>query len=116
MTYIPSRDLVAGVLAGDQRAVARMLSRAEAGSDEARQALDAIYAHAGRAHIVGITGVPGSGKSTLVAKLAAVIRAGGRRVGIVAIDPSSPFSGGSILGDRIRMADLAGDPGVYVRS
>jgi LAO/AO transport system kinase len=116
MAYIPSRDLVAGVLRSEQRAVARMLSRAEAGSDEARQALDDMFQHAGRAHIVGITGVPGSGKSTLVAKLAAGIRRTGRRVGIVAVDPSSPFSGGSILGDRIRMADLGADPGVYVRS
>src|SRR5690349_17040268 len=116
MPFIPSRDLVPGVLAGDQRAIARMLSRAETGAEEARDALDAIFARAGHAHIVGITGVPGSGKSTLVAKLAAIVRASGRRIGIVAIDPSSPFSGGSILGDRIRMADLAGDPGVYVRS
>ena len=75
-----------------------------------------MFRHAGRAHVVGITGVPGSGKSTLVAKLAAAIRASGRRVGIVAIDPSSPFSGGAILGDRIRMGDLGGDPGVFVRS
>ena len=116
MGYIPSRDLVGGALRGEPRAVSRLLTRAENGSAEARPALDEIFQHAGRAHIVGITGVPGSGKSTLVAKLAALIRASGRRIGIVAIDPSSPFSGGSILGDRIRMGDLAGDPGVYVRS
>ena len=93
-----------------------MLSRAESGTSEARSALDEIFRNAGRAHIVGITGVPGSGKSTLVAKIAAEIRKSDRKIGIVAIDPSSPFSGGSILGDRIRMADLAGDPGVFVRS
>jgi len=93
-----------------------MLSRAESGTSEARFALDEIFRNAGRAHIVGITGVPGSGKSTLVAKIAAEIRKSNRTIGIVAIDPSSPFSGGSILGDRIRMADLAGDPGVFVRS
>src|SRR5581483_5956762 len=116
MAYIASRDLVPGVLKGEPRAVARMLTRAETGTAEAREALDEIFRRAGRAHVVGITGVPGSGKSTLVAKLAAVVRASGRRIGIVAVDPSSPFSGGSILGDRIRMADLAGDPGVYVRS
>jgi len=104
------------VLRGEQRAVARMLSRAESGTSEARFALDEIFRNAGRAHIVGITGVPGSGKSTLVAKIAAEIRKSNRTIGIVAIDPSSPFSGGSILGDRIRMADLAGDPGVFVRS
>jgi LAO/AO transport system kinase len=116
MAYVPSLDLVPGVLAGEVRAIARLLTRAESGVEEARVALDAIFGHAGRAHIVGITGVPGSGKSTLVAKLAAAIRRSGRKVAIVAIDPSSPFSGGSILGDRIRMGDLAGDAGVYVRS
>jgi len=104
------------VLARDVRAVARLLTRAESGIDEARPTLDAMFAHAGRAHVVGITGVPGSGKSTLVAKLAAAVRRSGRTIAIVAIDPSSPFSGGSILGDRIRMSDLGGDPGVFVRS
>jgi LAO/AO transport system kinase len=104
------------VLHGEIRAIARMLSRAEAGSDEARPALDAMFAHAGRAHVVGITGVSGSGKSTLLCKLAAVVRKSRRKVGIVAIDPSSPFSGGAILGDRIRMGELAGDTGVFVRS
>ncbi|HEV8258833.1 MAG TPA: methylmalonyl Co-A mutase-associated GTPase MeaB [Casimicrobiaceae bacterium] len=116
MAYVPSLDLVPGVLAGEVRAIARLLTRAESGVEEARVALDAIFGHAGRAHIVGITGVPGSGKSTLVGKLAAAIRRSGRKVAIVAIDPSSPFTGGSILGDRIRMGDLAGDAGVYVRS
>ena len=116
MAYVPSLDLVPGVLAGEVRSIARLLTRAESGVEEARIALDAIFGHAGRAHIVGITGVPGSGKSTLVAKLAAAIRRSGRKVAIVAIDPSSPFTGGSILGDRIRMGELAGDAGVYVRS
>jgi LAO/AO transport system kinase len=116
MGYVPSLDLVPGVLRREPRAIARMLSRAESGHDEARPALDTIFARAGRAHIVGITGVPGSGKSTLVAKLAAQLRAAQRTVAIVAIDPSSPFSGGAILGDRIRMGDLAGDAGVFVRS
>ncbi|HMA30972.1 MAG TPA: methylmalonyl Co-A mutase-associated GTPase MeaB [Casimicrobiaceae bacterium] len=116
MAYIPSRELEAGVLAGDTRAIARLLTRAESGTAEARATLDAMYAHAGRAHVVGITGVPGSGKSTLVARLAAALRANRRKVAIVAVDPSSPFSGGAILGDRIRMGELAGDPGVYVRS
>ena len=116
MGYIPSHDLEPRVLAGDTRAIARLLSRAESGVDEARASLDAMFARAGRAHVVGITGVPGSGKSTLVAKLAAEVRKGGRTVGIVAVDPSSPFSGGAILGDRIRMGDLSGDRGVFVRS
>jgi len=116
MAYIKSRDLESRVLARDVRAVARLLTRAESGIDEARPTLDAMFAHAGRAHVVGVTGVPGSGKSTLVAKLAAAVRRTGRTIAIVAIDPSSPFSGGSILGDRIRMSDLGGDPGVFVRS
>ncbi|HSQ82071.1 MAG TPA: methylmalonyl Co-A mutase-associated GTPase MeaB [Casimicrobiaceae bacterium] len=116
MAYIPSRELEAGVLAGDTRAIARLLTRAESGVDEARASLDAMYRHAGRAHVVGITGVPGSGKSTLVARLATAMRADRRKVAVVAVDPSSPFSGGAILGDRIRMGELAGDPGVYVRS
>jgi LAO/AO transport system kinase len=113
---IPSTELAERVLSGDSRAVARMLSRAESGDAEARAGLDRLYARAGRAHVVGITGVPGSGKSTLVAKLAAAVRRTGRTIAIVAIDPSSPFSGGSILGDRIRMVELEGDPGVFVRS
>jgi len=101
---------------GDTVALGRLISRAEAGVDEARGALTAIFKSAGRAHIVGITGVPGSGKSTLVSKLVQAIRTDGRRVGVIAIDPSSPFSGGAILGDRIRMTDLVLDPGVFIRS
>ena len=116
MPYIPSPELEARVLAGDTRAIARLLTRAENDDAEARVTLDSMFAHAGRAHVVGITGVPGSGKSTLVAKLAAEVRKSGRKIAIVAIDPSSPFSGGAILGDRIRMGELAGDPGVFVRS
>jgi LAO/AO transport system kinase len=116
VAYVPSAQLVDAALAGQTRAIARLLTRAETGDAECRPALDAIFSHAGRAHIVGITGVPGSGKSTLVARLAATVRASGRTVAIVAIDPSSPFSGGAILGDRIRMGELAGDPGVFVRS
>ena len=116
MAYIPSMDLVPGVLAGNTRAVARLLSRAENGNEEGRPALEEIFKHAGRAHVVGITGVPGSGKSTLVAKLTAAIRSSGRKVAIIAVDPSSPYSGGAILGDRIRMGELVGDKGVYVRS
>jgi LAO/AO transport system kinase len=113
---LPSLDLVERVCNGDRRAISRMLSRAEAGAAEVREALDLLYQRAGRAHVVGITGVPGSGKSTLVAKLIAAALAGGRRIGVVAIDPSSPFSGGSILGDRIRMGEVSGDPSVFVRS
>jgi LAO/AO transport system kinase len=116
MSYVPSRELVERVANGEIAAVARMISRAEAGLPEAREALAEIYQRAGRAHVIGLTGVPGSGKSTMVAALAARLRAGGSKVGIVAVDPSSPYSGGSILGDRIRMTELSHDPGVYIRS
>ena len=118
MTAAPvsSRALVPGVLAGDRRALARLISRAEAGGDECRPALADIHRHTGRAHIVGLTGVPGSGKSTLARALARGLRDSGRTLGVVAVDPSSPFSGGAILGDRIRMGALAGDPGVFIRS
>lgn len=113
---IASLELVERVCAGERRAVARMLSRAESGAEEAREALDQLYRRCGRAHVVGITGVPGSGKSTLVAKLTAAVLRSGLRIGVIAIDPSSPFSGGSILGDRIRMGEVAGHPSVFVRS
>jgi LAO/AO transport system kinase len=114
--FVPSLELVPRVLAGDTAAIARLLSRAESAHAECRDALARIYEHAGKAHVVGITGVPGSGKSTLVSVLAARLRARGGKVGVVAVDPSSPWSGGSIMGDRIRMSELAGDPGVFIRS
>ena len=113
---VSSMDLLDRMRTGDTVALGRLISRAEAGLDEARGALAAIYKSTGKAHIVGITGVPGSGKSTLVSRLVQAIRTDGRRVGVIAIDPSSPFSGGSILGDRIRMTDLVLDPGVFIRS
>jgi LAO/AO transport system kinase len=109
------------VAAGDRRALAELISRIEGGEAEAREALARLHARTGRALSVGITGAPGSGKSTLVAALAARWRKGTggeppRTVGILAVDPTSPFSGGALLGDRIRMRDLAGDPGVFIRS
>lgn len=113
---VPSSDLVARIQTGERAAVARLISRAEHGNPEARNALARIYKLAGRAHVVGVTGVPGSGKSTLVAKVTEKLRAKGGKVGIVAVDPSSPYSGGAILGDRIRMTEMACDPGVYIRS
>ncbi|HER27257.1 MAG TPA: methylmalonyl Co-A mutase-associated GTPase MeaB, partial [Rhodospirillales bacterium] len=91
-----------------------MMSRAESATPEDREALSKIFELAGKAHVIGITGVPGSGKSTLVRSLTLKIRESGRTVGIVAVDPSSPFSGGSILGDRVRMSDLTGDDGVFI--
>lgn len=114
--YVRSCDLLDRVLSGNVPALARLISRAESGISEAREALASIYRQAGRAHVIGLTGVPGSGKSTLVAALATRLRRRGETVGIVAVDPSSPYSGGAILGDRIRMTELANDPGIYIRS
>jgi LAO/AO transport system kinase len=116
MAYVPSSELLARLADGDTRAAGRLISRAESGAPEARAALAQVYHRAGRSHIVGITGVPGSGKSTLVGKLARLLRDRGDKVGIVAVDPSSPYSGGAILGDRIRMTELATDPGIFIRS
>ncbi|MFH1555071.1 MAG: methylmalonyl Co-A mutase-associated GTPase MeaB [Pseudomonadota bacterium] len=114
--YVPSLELIPRVEAGEMGAIGRLISRAESGTPEAREALATIYRRAGKAHVIGITGVPGSGKSTLVAHFAKLLRDQGLKVGIVAVDPSSPFSGGSILGDRVRMTELATDPGIYIRS
>ncbi len=108
----------AAVLSGDRRALARLLTRLENGAPEAEATLAALFAHTGRAHVIGITGPPGSGKSSLVNALTKHYRQAQppQSVAIVAVDPSSPFTGGAILGDRIRMRDLAGDPGVFIRS
>jgi LAO/AO transport system kinase len=118
-----SSDIVKGVLAGDRRAVARLITMIENDGDEARGALADLYPHTGQAHIVGVTGAPGTGKSTLVNELAKVYRRDNgqpahstKTVGIIAVDPTSPFSGGAILGDRIRMRELSGDPGIFIRS
>jgi LAO/AO transport system kinase len=104
------------ILAGDARAVARAISKVEDGAADSSELMKALFPHTGRGLVVGITGSPGAGKSTLVDRLAALYRARGERVGIVAVDPSSPFSGGAILGDRIRMQTLGLDPGVFIRS
>ena len=109
-------DLVAGVRAGDTRAVARAISFVEDARPEARALLAALFPHAGGSLVVGVTGPPGVGKSSLVDRLTARLRRQGRTVGIVAVDPTSPFSGGAILGDRIRMQAHATDPGVFIRS
>jgi LAO/AO transport system kinase len=108
--------LVEKVLAGDARAVARAISKVEDGSPGAAELMQAIFPRTGNALVVGITGAPGAGKSTLVDKLALLYRQRGERVGIVAVDPSSPFSGGAILGDRIRMQTLGLDRNVFIRS
>ena len=113
----PAPDgLVAGVRAGDTRAVARAITLVEDARPEARALLAALFPHAGGSLVVGVTGPPGAGKSSLVDRLTAHLRRQGRTVGIVAVDPTSPFSGGAILGDRIRMQAHATDPGVFIRS
>jgi LAO/AO transport system kinase len=113
---VETDGLVAGVLGGETRAVARAITLVEDGRPEARALLAALFPHAGRSLVVGVTGPPGAGKSSLVDRLAAHLRKQGRTIGIVAIDPTSPFSGGAILGDRIRMQSHATDPGVFIRS
>jgi LAO/AO transport system kinase len=104
------------LLDGDRRTLARTLSRVENEAPDAPALLAELYPLTGRAHIVGVTGAPGTGKSTLVSALARTYRATAETVGIIAVDPTSPFSGGAILGDRVRMRDLSGDPGVFIRS
>ncbi|HYN84425.1 MAG TPA: methylmalonyl Co-A mutase-associated GTPase MeaB [Pyrinomonadaceae bacterium] len=109
-------SLVERVLRGDARAVARAISKVEDGVGDAAALMRAVFTHTGRGLVVGITGSPGAGKSSLVDRLAALYRSRDERVGIVCVDPSSPFSGGAILGDRIRMQTLGLDPGVFIRS
>ena len=109
-------SLVDRILARDPRAIARAISKIENDSPDANEILKAIFARTGRGLTVGVTGAPGAGKSSLVDKLALHYRSTGKTVGVIAVDPSSPFSGGAILGDRIRMQALANDPGVFIRS
>ena len=113
---VPSSQLLERCLRGDTGAVARLISRAESDAEEVRPILAEIYRRAGHAHVVGITGAPGSGKSTIVARLVPLLRANAVKVGILAVDPSSPYTGGALLADRARMASLADDPGVFIRS
>ncbi|HUM70359.1 MAG TPA: methylmalonyl Co-A mutase-associated GTPase MeaB [Chloroflexota bacterium] len=110
------KELMAGVLDGRARAIARLLTLVENSESAAETAVTALYPHTGQAHIIGITGPPGCGKSTLVNEIAKQLRRQNQRVGILAVDPSSPFTGGALLGDRVRMRDLAGDRGVFIRS
>ncbi|MFX0591944.1 methylmalonyl Co-A mutase-associated GTPase MeaB [Melissospora conviva] len=114
-----SRDvptLVERARAGEPRAVARLITLVESGDELLPQVAAALAPHTGKAQVVGLTGSPGVGKSTTTNELVRALRARGHRVGVLAIDPSSPFTGGAILGDRVRMQDHATDPGVYIRS
>ncbi len=111
-----TEDLVRRLVDGDRRALARIISLVENGAREGRQALSLLYRRTGRAHVAGITGGSGAGKSTLTCVLALEFRKRGRTIGVVAVDPSSPFTRGALLGDRIRMQELARDPQVFVRS
>ena len=113
MTKVPLSERV---LAGDPRAIARAISLLEDEDPAAPDLLRQIFPSTGRAYLVGVTGPPGAGKSTLVDRLVGGIRRGGRTVGVLAVDPSSPFSGGALLGDRVRMQAHAADPGVFIRS
>jgi len=109
-------ELVARARAGEPLAVGRLLSLVEAGGERGRQVAAALADHGGRAHVVGLTGPPGVGKSTTTSALVTTWRARGNRVGVLAVDPTSPFSGGALLGDRVRMAEHTEDPGVFIRS
>jgi LAO/AO transport system kinase len=112
----PADQLAERLAAGDRLALARLISAVEAGRPDARRTLRCLFPRTGRAHVVGVTGPPGSGKSTLTTRLASTYRERGSTVGIVAVDPTSPYSGGAILGDRVRMMELHSDPGVFMRS
>ncbi|MEK7809953.1 MAG: methylmalonyl Co-A mutase-associated GTPase MeaB [Chloroflexota bacterium] len=104
------------ILSGDRRALARLITKIENDQPESRAALAALYPRGGRAQVIGVTGAPGTGKSTLVSEMAKAYRRAAKTVAIIAVDPTSPFTGGAILGDRIRMRDLSGDDGVFIRS
>ncbi|MFE7131131.1 methylmalonyl Co-A mutase-associated GTPase MeaB [Streptomyces sp. NPDC057638] len=109
-------ELVSRAREGHPRAVARLISLVEGASPQLREVMAALAPLTGRAYVVGLTGSPGVGKSTSTSALVTAYRKAGKRVGVLAVDPSSPFSGGALLGDRVRMSDHASDPGVYIRS
>jgi LAO/AO transport system kinase len=111
-----SSNLAEQVLAGKKRAIARLITQIEDKQPEAQTTLSQLYPHTGQAHLIGVTGAPGTGKSSLVYELAKAYRRHEQTVAVLAVDPTSPFSGGAVLGDRIRMQDLTRDPGVYIRS
>jgi len=108
--------LIQGILAGEKRSIARAITIIENDGQKAQKIISAIYPHTGKAYVIGITGPAGSGKSTLIEKIVKKLRENGKSVGIVAVDPTSPFTGGAFLGDRIRMQTLSLDKGVFIRS
>jgi LAO/AO transport system kinase len=108
--------LVTGVINGDRKAAARMISLVEDEESGYRKALEMLYRKTRGVPVIGITGAPGVGKSTIILEITKILRAGGKKVGIVAVDPTSPITGGAILGDRVRMTELFADPGVFIRS
>ena len=116
MRTVDAPALVAAARAGSPRAVARLISLVEDAHPALREVMAALMSHTGSAHIIGITGSPGVGKSTTTNAFVGALRSRGQRVGVLAVDPSSPFSGGALLGDRVRMQDHALDPEVYIRS
>ncbi|RJS82656.1 methylmalonyl Co-A mutase-associated GTPase MeaB, partial [Candidatus Bathyarchaeota archaeon] len=111
-----TEEIVQGVLAGNKRSIAKAITLIENNDPEAKKLLAHVYSHTGKAHIIGITGPGGSGKSTLIEKIVREYRRNGKKVGVIAVDPTSPFTGGAFLGDRIRMQELSTDEDVFIRS
>jgi len=109
-------EIAKGVLAGDKRSIAKAISMVENSPQEAQRLIATIYPHTGKAHVIGLTGPGGAGKSTLIEKMVREYRRRGKTVGVIAVDPTSPFTGGAFLGDRIRMQELSTDEGVFIRS
>lgn len=115
-TLTKTEEITSGVLAGNRRSIARAITIIENNTAEARKLIASVYPHTGKAHLIGLTGPGGSGKSTLIEKIVREYRRRGKTVGVVAVDPTSPFTGGAFLGDRIRMQELSTDPDVFIRS
>lgn len=113
---IKTEEIVKGVLTGDRRSIAKAITIIENNEPQAKDIIASIYPHTGKAHVIGLTGPGGSGKSTLIEKIVREYRQKGKTVGVIAVDPTSPFTGGAFLGDRIRMQELSTDPGVFIRS